>query len=386
MKPRQWLGLLMVLLLGLMLVWLAREPSDVQSSNTPATSLLSQLLTDRSQQPGWAQARPDYRLQFPADHLAHNRFSIEWWYLTANLTAVETGEHYGAQFTLFRRGLAPTDSSANRWQQPQLYMGHMALTDTAAGQHRSAQRFSRQGPGLAGSTAQPLAVWLENWQLQAEQPQQLFPARLQAWDRQQQFGYQLRLTPDKPMLLQGQQGYSAKHAAVGPGQPQGASHYYSYTRLAVSGTLRKGEQRIEVRGQAWYDHEWTSSTLVEGQQGWDWFALQLDDGRDLTVIRVRGEQGDHWQLSLAGPDGAPLPVSGLPHLTVTQHWRSDDGVQYPARWRLKLAQPALDIQIKPRLADQEMKQLVRYWEGAVTVSGSHRGQGYVELTGYDQTD
>lgn len=395
MKTRQWLGLLIVLLLGLALVWLAREPEQPrsQSLNSEAPSVLTRLLSDTGQTPQqrahWAQARPDYRLQFPADHLAHNRFSIEWWYLTANLTAVDTGEHLGAQFTLFRRGLAVEGeqlSAQNPWQQPQLYMGHMALTDTAAGQHRSAQRLTRQGPGLAGTTAQPLAVWLENWQLQAEQSEQLFPARLSSWDAEEQFGYQLRLTAEKPLLLQGEQGYSAKHSTAGEGQPQGASHYYSYTRLTVSGTVRKGEQQIEVRGQAWYDHEWTSSTLVAGQQGWDWFALQLDDGRDLTAFRVRGEQGDHWQLALAGPEGERLAVDSKPRLTVLGHWRSDDGVQYPARWRLQLAQPALDIQIQPRLADQEMKHMVRYWEGAVTVSGSQSGQGYVELTGYDQGD
>ena len=47
----------------------------------------------------------------------------------------------------------------------------------------------------------------------------------------------------------------------------------------------------------------------------------------------------------------------------------------------------LDLEIRPLLADQELDVSFRYWEGAVEVTGTRRGQpvrgqGYVELTGY----
>ena len=353
------------------------------SGEKSSSSVLSQLLNQSESAAGFESASSAYRLRFPRDHLSHNRFSIEWWYLTANLKARDTGEHYGIQFTIFRRGLSAKHSAQNAWQMPQLYMGHMALTDTTAKQHRSVQRFSRQGPGLAGTAAKPLSIWLEDWEIKAAQNDQLFPATLSARDAEQQFGYRLQLTPSKRLLLQGDQGYSTKHAGSGI-----ASHYYSYTRLEAKGELWVDQRMVSVEGTAWYDHEWTSGTLDDSQVGWDWFALQLEDGRDLTVIRLRDRartKDDYWQLSMADADGTPvkLDASGL-KLQVTDHWQSDDGVRYPSGWRLQLDSPELNLEIRPRLADQEMRHMVRYWEGAVKVSGSHSGQGYVELTGYDQ--
>ncbi|MCV6591006.1 MAG: hypothetical protein OIF57_18590 [Marinobacterium sp.] len=384
LKKAQWLGLLVVMLLLLALIFMAEPTAHTSQSSQSLHRLVNSTGSDT--QPGWQQASVDYQLQFPRDHLAHNRFAVEWWYLTANLKAQQTGDHFGVQFTIFRRALNAVQVGSvapdqNPWLQPQLYMGHLALTDTANAQHYSVQRFSRQGPGLAGSAAQPLSIWLEDWRLQANQPDQLFPAQLRAQafrgQRPQSFGYQLQLTPLKPLLLQGEQGYSAKSEEGG-----NASHYYSATRLAVTGQVLRQGGWVDVQGLAWYDHEWTSTTLSKNQTGWDWFALQLEDGRDLTVIRVRG-QPDYWQLTMSDQQGRPLPVKGLPRLQVLGHWQSKDGVRYPAHWRLQLTAPELDLEIRPRLANQEMRHTVRYWEGAVTVSGSHRGQGYAELTGYD---
>jgi predicted secreted hydrolase len=72
------------------------------------------------------------------------------------------------------------------------------------------------------------------------------------------------------------------------------------------------------------------------------------------------------------------------------HWTSpSSGVRYPSRWRLSVPSAALQLQIEPRLADQELVVGTRYWEGAVVVSGSAdgrpiAGQGYVELVGYGE--
>ena len=55
-------------------------------------------------------------------------------------------------------------------------------------------------------------------------------------------------------------------------------------------------------------------------------------------------------------------------------------MDYPARWRLRVAREGLDLDVEPRLADQKWQGVLVYWEGAVTVRP--RGVGYVELTGY----
>ncbi len=54
-----------------------------------------------------------------------------------------------------------------------------------------------------------------------------------------------------------------------------------------------------------------------------------------------------------------------------------------AAWRLQVAEAGLDLEVQALLDEQLMDHSVRYWEGAVAVSGSHRGSGYLELSGYD---
>ena len=100
------------------------------------------------------------------------------------------------------------------------------------------------------------------------------------------------LDPGKPVVLQGDRGYSRKGR-----DPGNASHYYSLTRMPSTGTLRLGERTIAITGNSWMDHEFGTSALDAGTRGWDWFALQLDDGRELMLYQLR--QGD----------GTPSPFS-----------------------------------------------------------------------------
>ena len=39
------------------------------------------------------------------------------------------------------------------------------------------------------------------------------------------------------------------------------------------------------------DHEFSTSALSQGQVGWDWFSIQLDDGRELMVYTIRRADG-----------------------------------------------------------------------------------------------
>ncbi|MDT8342471.1 MAG: lipocalin family protein, partial [Longimicrobiales bacterium] len=192
----------------------------------------------------------------------------------------------------------------------------------------------------------------------------------------------------KPLVLQGERGLSRK----GP-EPGNASYYYSFTRLEASGRVRVDGVEHPVSGTAWLDREWSTSALSAGQVGWDWFALQLADGRDLMVYRLRREDGSTDPLSkgvLVAADGAGRPLAaGDFGLEVLERWRSPlDGAVYPSVWRVTVPGEALDLRVTPVRADQELNVTVRYWEGAVDVTGSGErgapvtGRGYVELTGY----
>ena len=328
--------------------------------------------------PGFARALEPRDFRFPQDHAAHPDFATEWWYLTGNLSD-ESGRRFGYQLTLFRVGLRPGEVMMDsNWRSNQVYMGHLAISDIAAGRHYSAERFARAAAGLAGAQAVPFEVWLGPWSLRAGSD--LFPLSLEA--QQDGIGLSLQLQPgDKPMVLQGERGLSRKSAT-----PGNASYYYSFTRLPTHGELRIGEALFSVQGNSWLDREWSSSALDEDQVGWDWFALQLDGGRELMFYQLHTRQGGVHAFSrgvLVEQDGSVRDLlPGQVRLTPLRYWQSGDGTRYPIDWLLQVPEFKLDLEVQALLDDQLMDHSVHYWEGAVDVSGSHRGQGYLELSGY----
>ena len=165
-------------------------------------------------------------------------------------------------------------------------------------------------------------------------------------------------------MPQGERGLSWKG-------PDNASHYYSVPRIDAHGLLAAGGERHAVRGRAWLDREWSTSLLAPAYDGWDWFGLHLDDGRNLMLFRLRRN------------DGAPDDYSaeGVA-LAATDRWRG-----WPVAWDLTLDRGAETelLRIRAAFEDQVMDTSVRYWEGVVHVknsSGQRIGDGYMELTGY----
>lgn len=321
---------------------------------------------------------------FPADHGPHPEFRSEWWYYTGNL-ATEDGRRFGFQLTFFRTALSPEAvERGSDWGATQVYMAHFALSDIAGNRFHAFDRFSRGAAGLAGAQAKPFRVWLEDWSAEGAESEAL-PTRLIAAEGD--VGLDLRLPAGKPVVLQGDRGLSQK----GP-EPGNASYYYSFTRLPASGNVRVGGETFRVEGLAWMDREWSTSALGEGLAGWDWFALQLDDGREIMYYQLRRRDGGVDPFSggtLVAADGSArhLSVADV-SLEPLVYWSSPrDGTRYPARWRLRVPAEAVDLEITPHLADQELNLAVRYWEGAVGVVGTANGRplggdGYVELTGY----
>jgi predicted secreted hydrolase len=344
----------------------------------------------------FARALEPRIFRFPQDHGAHPDFRTEWWYLTGNLDDPE-GDRFGFQFTLFRTALEPgVPRSPSSWATNQVYMAHFALTDGSEGAFRSFERFARGAQGLAGAEAEPFRVWLEDWVLQSlgrvgpdrDLARGIFPLRLQASEGG--FGVDLELRSEKPVVLQGDRGLSQK------GEKRGnASYYYSFTRLTAEGMLALGDKRVPVRGTAWLDREWSTSVLSEDQVGWDWFALQLSDGRDLMFYQLRRRDGSPDPFSsgvLVDGDGRTTRLQASQvSLDVLDDWISPlDGTRYPSRWRLAIPAEAIELEIVPLTADQELDLTFRYWEGSVSVSGisdnaALTGRGYAELTGYPET-
>ena len=338
---------------------------------------------------GYARADAPRDFVFPADHGPHPGFKTEWWYVTGNLRATDgTDRRFGVQFTIFRSALTP-DAAADRdspWAADALFMAHVALGDSAAGRFYDQERFSRGAAGLAGAQADPLRVWLGPIEIAgtAARPGAV-PLRIRG--EAEGAAYSLRAQPVKPVVLQGDRGLSQK----GPGAGN-ASYYYAQTRMATTGTVTlpgadgAAGETVPVEGLTWLDREWSTSALAEGQVGWDWFALHLDDGRDLMLYQLRRSDGSKDPLSkgsVIAADGAKTALdAGDYALEPIDTWDSPRGGSYPTRWRVRVPRADLDLVVTEMMPGQELDATVRYWEGGVTVTGSATGTGFLEMTGY----
>ena len=337
---------------------------------------------------GYARADRVREFAFPADHGPHPAFKTEWWYVTGNVRATDgTGRRFGVQFTVFRSALAPDTAGAARasgWATDQLYMAHVGIGDVSAQRFYSSERFARGAAGLAGASAEPVAAFLGPVRLDATGPAGgAVPLRVRG--QAEGAAFDLRARPVKPVVFQGDRGLSQKGAGAG-----NASYYYAQTRMATTGTVTVGGETVPVEGLTWLDREWSTSALAPDQVGWDWFALHLDDGRDLMVYQLRQSDGSKDPLSkgsLVGADGAKRHLAASDFvLEPVGTWTSPLGGTYPVRWRVRVPSAGLDVVVAAAFPAQELDATVRYWEGAVDVTGAGSGQalgtGFLEMTGY----
>lgn len=376
------IGVLVAALTAGALFMLSRE----EPSQTTASISLSEAMGGDTT--GFTLATEVRDLVFPDDYGPHPDFRTEWWYYTGNLQT-EDLRHFGFEFTIFRFAVAPPDSlgtiRASNWATNQLFMGHFSLSDVQERQFYAFERFSRPAAGLAGAEADPYRVWLEDWTIEGS-PNDAFPTQLRA--SAGDVAIDLQLDPTKPVVLQGDRGLDPKGPGVG-----NASYYYSFTRLATIGSVQIRDNSFPVSGYSWKDHEWSTSALGPDQVGWDWFALQLSDDREIMFYQLRRSDGTVSPYTtgvLVDPDGSTTPLARDDvELTVLDYWTSETSrATYPSGWQIQIPVHDLALKIQPLMPNQELNVSVRYWEGAVSIEGVAGGDavsgfGFVEMTGYD---
>jgi len=361
----------------LMLWWLLLPLSAEKTTSSNVSDMLSGV-TDA----GFERAMQPRPFLFPQDHGVHPKFRSEWWYFTGNLETAQK-RRFGFQLVFFRNALKPGDAEGESlWRSHQSWMTHFALTDAQAGRFHAFERFSRDAIGLAGAQPEPFKVWLDDWSVTEQEGNWVLHVA------EADLSLTLSLTPLRQPVLQGEAGLSQKSAAAG-----NASYYYSIPRLAAEGqVVIEGEQHA-ISGMTWLDREWGTSALGEDQAGWDWFSLQLDDGSDLMYYQLRRKDGSpdpHSAGNLVLPDGELIRLNPEDvRLQPLAYWDSPKGGRYPVRWQLQIPSQKLELEVAPVLENQELDLLVRYWEGAMDVSGTRtgravRGRGYLELTGYSE--
>ncbi len=322
----------------------------------------------------YAQVTPGKTFSFPADHGPHPDFRIEWWYVTANLVDAG-GVAYGVQWTLFRQAMQP-GPQRDGWASQQIWMAHAAAT--RANVHRFSEDFARGGVGQAGVEIQPFRAWIDTWEMRGFErtdPNTISPLELTAAAKD--FSYQLRLDADRPLVLQGEAGYSKKSER---GQ---ASYYYSQPFFKVSGRLVIDDKPVEVTGRAWMDREWSSQPLASDQTGWDWFALHLASGEKLMLYRMRQKDGnDYISGSFILTDGQKRQLASADVAMTPKQTVEIEGRKLPVQWRIGIPSLELAIDAVPLNPRAWMGTSFPYWEGPISFHGTHAGVGYLELTGY----
>jgi len=338
-----------------------------------ASLLLSLSLRERAGVRGAPTPRkplPATAITFPRDHGSHPAAAVEWWYYTGHLRDRAKRE-YGFQLTFFR--------------VHELHLAHFAWTDVARRSFEYDEKTHLALPGIASAAEGRLDVANEDWSASQKEGVQTLRASGRAGR------LELTLRASKPPTLHGANGLSQK----GPGKEE-YSRYVSITRLEASGTLRRGRRVEPLSGTAWFDHEWGPGVLPAGAAGWDWFALQLSDGSELMLYRIRAKNGGATPFSsgtFVPGDGPPVPLRwGDARVTETGTWTSPrTRATYPSGWRIGVPSLGLDVAVEPLLADQELvteeSTGVTYWEGACRAAGTRRGRpvtgrAYAELTGY----
>lgn len=364
---------LLLVLSGITIAGLSNVQGQTGNDLTANLIELSSAPVDES---AFAKAYDVVPINFPEDLGEHPDFQTEWWYYTGNL-ADEAGNRFGFQLTFFRRALAANSAErTSEWGGNQVYFAHFGLTDAANNRFYAHERWSRGGPDLAGVQSPPYRVWLEDWEAREVSPGVV---HLQAQEGAVSLDLMLKL--EKPPVLQGDRGFSPKS-----NEPGNASYYYSFTRQSATGTIKTPDGAATVSGTVWKDHEWSTSALDDDAVGWDWFAFQLDDGREIMFFQVRRADGGAALVDgvLVDEAGETMPLhADSVQLDVLDYWTSPrNQAEYPAQWRFAIPAADIDLTITPLIADQELNLSTVYWEGAVRIEGTQTGYGYVELTGY----
>jgi predicted secreted hydrolase len=323
---------------------------------------------------GFASVVPGRAMTFPTDHGPHPDYRIEWWYLTANLMD-SSGASYGVQWTLFRQAMAP-GAQQEGWANQQIWMGHAAVT--SADTHRYSETFARGGVGQAGVEAKPFRAWIDSWQmrgLDGMSDATIAPLDLKASGSD--FSYALRLDADRPLLPQGDAGYSKKSER---GQ---ASYYFSQPYFKAAGTITIDDKPAQVIGQAWMDREWSSQPLASDQTGWDWFSLHLGPSEKLMLFRLRQKDGQNYFAgNWIGNDGTSAQIVSADISMNPTASTELANRKVPTQWSIAIASRGVRIETTPLNARSWMGTSFPYWEGPISFRGSHNGVGYLEMTGY----
>jgi predicted secreted hydrolase len=322
---------------------------------------------------------PDYTVKIPDDFFYKKGYRVQWWYFTGHVFD-EKGREFGYELTFFIVNVQNRDYHS-RFGVNKIIISHFAVSDIAGENFIFSDKADSGAYGFSGADENRLKVWIEDDILEGT----LGHMFVKASDKEKTI--ELQLYPVKPVVLNGEGGYSRKSEE----SPLLSSIYFSLTNLKTEGTLRIGNNIYHIKGTSWFDRELSSRGPGDHQKGWDWFALQLDDDREIMLYILRHEDGSidtYSSGTFIYPDGRYRRLLKDDFtVKVLSHYTSEKtGARYPAQWEITIPSEKILLKITPLMEDQEVIAYSTtgnyYWEGTCKVEGDVRGRAYVEMTGY----
>lgn len=340
----------------------------------------------------------DALLTFPDDHYSHlgddvvdpNTFA-EWWYYTAVMNDDDTGDLWGFQITLFSIPFAG--------QRTFLYEVALSNAEAEVFYHQRGLGFGAEnfgeGPAIFDDGSFSL-TYLESdgWRVTYEgetiavESRDTFPLSLEI--EVMNDGSDYIFHSEDGLVAMG----SLDDCALDRPSLDGFSWYYSQPNSPTTMSIQLGDDDANLSGLAWFDHQW--GNFADCNLAWNWWGLRLDDGRNLILTQILGDDGEVLPGLPSGsiyyPDGSAVYLSQDDiEFEILREWTNErEGEVFGLEWRL--GTPDGDIFITPYFDDQTLPPTpvtTAYWEGIVSITdadGELIGRGYLEVLPRNITD
>lgn len=311
----------------------------------------------------WSEATGTFveRITFPADHAPHAAVRERFTY-SGHLRA-EGGGLYAFHVQLLQQDSALGGGAGG-------LLAHAALVDLREGksyisQFRAPDRLGRGGEG-------GMRFSVGEWSIVASGERDTIVVNAP------DFSINLVAEGRRAPLVHATDGVSV--------DAQGGEHFrYARPGLTVSGTAGPKGRAAPVGGVAWFEHDWHAAALVPAAR--TEIRLQLAEGALLLNLTEPVAGARSISTTLTSELGDRYLRDGEQSVSVLDYWTSPaSGNRYPVAWRVEIPAMSLAVDlvasVKSAEFDSRATALSAYWRGPVSVRGTHRGVGFVHLSGF----
>ncbi len=301
-------------------------------------------------------------ISFPQDEGRHTGEPEEWWYTTAHLKGMATGNDYSIMLTYFYHpGLGfdgfrifniANETAGDFFPDTQPCNYSVMATD----------HLSIEANKILGT---------ESWVTITDTIEGFLPFQYHL-EASSLFGaIDLNYNTVKRPLILGETGYFDQ--GVGS-----YTYYYEQTGINVTGTIAMGGEEEAVTGTAWIDRQYGNFNPNSGE-AYEWFSVQLSNGMDMSFWDIFTED---YHL----PDTITYHMLNVYKDENTSYSTADFELQrlkysflpgapncYANQWRLTSSQDEVDLTITVINPESEVTFPFSFLEGSTSIAGTVNG-------------